>query len=105
MPTFLVIQRHSPENCPRHNEKTRKIRLEFMDKAEAIMKKHGVKMVGGWVVHAEHLTVAVFEAPSLEAFQKCAMEPEHEKMSAYNTMEVKLAMSIEEATKILKQTK
>jgi hypothetical protein len=34
MPTFLMISRHSPENCPMFNEKTRKVMMECMDKID-----------------------------------------------------------------------
>jgi hypothetical protein len=32
MPTFLIISRHSPENCPINNEKMKKMTLELPDK-------------------------------------------------------------------------
>ena len=43
--------------------------------------------------------------PSLEAFQKFSMEPEIIATSAYDTAEVKIAMSIEESMKMLQQAK
>jgi len=105
MPTFLLISRHSPENCPMFNEKARKMILQLVNKMEELLKKHGVKMVGGWAVHSEHLMFWVYEAPSLEAFQKLGMEPELLAWYAYNTCEVKSAISSEEAMKMLKQAK
>ncbi len=55
MSTFLLIHRSSPENSPVYNEKSRKMVLELVDKFEELLKKHGVKMIGGWVVPSEHL--------------------------------------------------
>ena len=40
MPTFLMISRHSPENCPINNEKMKKITLELPEKMSALEKKH-----------------------------------------------------------------
>ena len=62
-------------------------------------------MVGFWQVPLEHLIFEVYEAPSLEAFQKLGREPEILAWSAYNTVEMKLAISSEEAMKRLKQVK
>jgi len=101
MPTFLVISRHSPENCATFNEKARKIQIELMGKLDGLLKKHGVKRVGAWTVPGgEHLSFMVFEAPSLEAFQKFSMEPEIKALNAYSTNETKLVMTIEEAMKL-----
>lgn len=103
MPTFLMISRHSPENCGAFNEKVRKAYLELMGKLEGLLEKHGVKMVGSWVVPSEHLNFMVFEAPNLDAFQKLSMEPEILAMTAYTTAEIKLAFSTEESIQMLQQ--
>jgi len=41
----------------------------------------------------------------LDAFQKLGMEPEVLALSAYETYEVKLALSMEETVKMLRQAK
>jgi len=102
MPTFLMISRHSPENCPLNNEKMKAMTLELPDKLGRLEKKHGVKRVGAWTVVPEHLLVWVYEAPSSEALQKFSMEPELLKWMAFNTSEIKLAMTLEESMKLLK---
>jgi hypothetical protein len=102
MPTFLIISRHSPENCPMNNEKMKKLTLELPDKLGGLEKKHGIKRTGVWTVIPEHLVVWVYEAPSSEALQKFSMEPEIAKWMAWNTNEIKLAMSLEESNKLLK---
>ena len=102
MPTFLIISRHSPENCPLNNEKMKKITLELPQKLGDLEKKHGIKRIGVWTVIPEHLTVWVYEAPSSENLQKFSMEPEMIKWMAWNTNEIKLAMSLEESIKLLK---
>jgi hypothetical protein len=105
MPMFLLISRHSPENCPMFNEKARKAFMEYSTKLDGILKKHGVKMLGNWNVPTEHLSVIVFEAPSIEDFNKCGMEPAVLALSAYETYEVKLAIGMEEAMKMMRQAK
>ena len=102
MPTFLIISRHSPENCPINNEKMKKLTLELPDKLVGLEKKHGLKRVGAWTVIPEHLLVWLYEAPSSEALQDFSMEPEMVKWMAWNTSEIKLAMSLEESIKLLK---
>jgi len=105
MPTFLLISRHTPENCPMNNEKKRKANLAYFAKWDAWSKKYKVKMVGAWSVSDEHVTFLVVEAPSLEAFQKLRMEPEARAVAATETIETKIVVNKEEILKILRQTK
>jgi hypothetical protein len=102
MPAIIVLQRHSVENCPMNNEKMKKMASEIMDKLPALTKKHGIKMVGNWSVVREHLNIIVYEAPSLDAFLKLQMEPAIMKWIAQHTTEIKIAMTTEEAMKLLK---
>jgi hypothetical protein len=69
------------------------------------LKKHRIKSLGIWVVPAEHLTILVDEAPSLDAFQKLMKEPSWIPITAYATVGTKVAISAEEAVKMLKQAK
>jgi hypothetical protein len=102
MPTFLMITRHAPENCPMFNEKTRKTYVDWFSNMDKISKKYKMKMLWGGGVISEHLSVFIIEAPSLEAFQKASMEPEALALGKYETAEVKLATGMEEAMKMLK---
>jgi len=61
------------------------------------------KMLGGWIVTTEHLAVYAFEAPSFEAFQKLGNEPEVLALSAFETYEIKPAISFEEAVQMIQQ--
>jgi hypothetical protein len=105
MPTIIQISKHSPENCTLFNEKARKVSLDILTKLEGLAKKHGVKVIGAWNVPSEHLVIAVYEAPTFEAFQKLSMEPEILAWNAYNTTEIKAAITSEEVMKMLKQAK
>ena len=94
--TVLVIERHTSADCPANNTEHRKATLEAAVKLDELAKRHEVNMIGAWNVHAEHLGVQVFEAPSLEAFQAFSMEPEIVKVNNYKTNEVKLATTFKE---------
>ena len=102
MAIFLIVSRHSPENCPLNNEKMKKMTLDLPDTLSGLEKKHGLKRVGVWTVIPEHLTVWVYEAQSSDVLQKFSMEPDIVKWMAWNTSEIKLAMSLEESIKLLK---
>jgi len=105
MAIFFMVSRHSPENCPMFNEKARKLWLEYANKSEELLKKHGGKSLGAWVVPTEHLSYWVFEVPSLDAYQKLGMEPLILELSKYETYEIKFAYSMEEVTQMLQQAK
>jgi hypothetical protein len=102
VPTFLIVSRHSAENCPLINEKMKAMTLALPAKLDGLEKKHGVKRVGAWTVVPEHLLIWVYEASSSDALQKFSLEPEIIKWMAWNTSEIKLAMSLEESMKLLK---
>lgn len=101
MATFLIISRHSPENCPLNNEKMKQLTLELPEILGALENKHGIKRIGVWTVIPEHLTVWVYEAPSSESLQQFSMEPDMVKWMSWNTSEIKLSMSLEESIKFL----
>jgi hypothetical protein len=105
MPTFLVIEKHTAADCPVNNEKTRKITIESASKLDELAKKHGVKSVGSWTIHLEHLRVYVCEAPSFEAFQEFLREPAISSWTNYATSEVKAALTLEETMQLIKQAK
>ena len=105
MTVILEIARHTAESCPGTNEKARKIVLEVFEHMDELMKKHEVKMIGGWNVHLEHLMVTVFEAPSFEAFQKFRAEPVMDRLAYSQTSEIKVATSAEDVLKFLRQMK
>lgn len=101
IPTFLIISRHSPENCPINNEKMKKLTLELPKKLGTLEKKHDLKRVGVWAVIPEHLTVWVYEAPNSESLQAFSMEPDMIKWMAWNVNEIKLAVTLEENCRLL----
>jgi hypothetical protein len=99
---FLQIAKHTPESCPMHNEKTKKVFADLMAKMGPLTKKHGIKLVGSWTSMPEHLIVNVYDAPNMETLMKFAMEPEAMNWAAYNTTETRPVMTTEEVMKFLK---
>jgi hypothetical protein len=85
-----------------HNEKVKKIVTDIMAKMGQLTKKHGIKVVGGWAAVPEHLSVMVFDAPSLEVILKFSMEPEVMAWMGYNTTETRPVMTLEETMKLMK---
>ena len=101
MATFLCISKHAPDKCPMFNETTKRVYAKWASSYAESYRKHGVKLIGGWTVHAEHLNFWVVDAPSLEAFQALMMEPDILALSAIESMEFKMATSMEEAVKMM----
>ena len=103
MPTVVVTMRHSPENCATFNEAARKATITLVSQQETLLKKYDIKPLGGWIVGNEHLVIMVMEVPSLDTMQQFMMEPGMVAQMAFNTIEVKVATSIEESMKKLLQ--
>lgn len=91
-----MISRHDAADCPAHNAENRKVTLEAFSKMEELTAKHGIKIVGIWNIHSEHLTVQVVEAPSFEAVMAMSIEPPNMKLMNFETAEVKLAQTGQE---------
>jgi hypothetical protein len=101
MVTFLATSKHAPDKCPMFNEATKKAYEKWAGSYAEIYRKHGVKLIGAWTVHGEHLNFWVIDSPSVEALQALMMEPEILALSAFETMEFKMAMNMEEILKTL----
>lgn len=104
MPIQMVFVRFSPQNDPMFNEKSRKVWMEYFSKREELLKKHGIKSLRAYSVPAEHLMISVLEG-SLDDMNRLSLEPENVATFASGTFEHKVALSAEEAMKMLKQAK
>lgn len=82
--------------------KSRKWPNDLMDKMDKLTKKHGIKVVGSWASMPDHTSVAVYNAPTMEAMLKFSMEPEVITWMGYNTTEMKPVMTLKDAMKLLK---
>ncbi len=101
MAIILVTSKHSPENCPKHNQKARDAVLNLAEKVEELHRKYGIKVIGNWVVPSEHTKFTVYDVPSVEAFQECGKEPAIAALKAFKTSEIRTAVDFKEALKEL----
>ena len=101
MVTVLMFERHTAESCPVGNEKAMKVQQALAAKLPEISKKYGIKVIGGWTIHNEHLMVYVLEAPNFEVIDKMGLEPEVLAWRCFSTAEFKTAIPMEEVNKML----
>jgi hypothetical protein len=96
MPTFLLISRHNPESCWMFNEKNRKIHIDLFNQLDALLEKYHITMIGCWFDIPAHTLYEVYDAPSLEAFQKMGMEPAIAGWSSFNTMDIRMVTPLKD---------
>ncbi|MCG7855079.1 MAG: hypothetical protein MIO88_04420, partial [Methanoregulaceae archaeon] len=84
-------------------KKTRQIHLNLLNKLESLLKKYQITLLGCWFDLPGHALYEVYDAPSLEAFQKMSMEPEIVQWSSFNTMDIKLVSTLDDVMMVLKQ--
>lgn len=87
---------HHAESCPVFNKDVRKATAAVIQKMPAVLEKHGIKSVGGWVNLGTHTSYLVYETPSLDAFWACLNEPGIADWLAFNTVKLEVVFSIEE---------
>jgi len=102
MPVFIVVSKHTPENCPIRNESTRKIFVEFPDKLAELLQKYAIKLIGNWAIMPEHKIILVLDAPTADVFQKLMVEPYIIQFLSYNETKIKWATPTQEGMKLLK---
>jgi hypothetical protein len=97
----IEFERHTAESCPVGNEKSLKAQMAYVAKLPEFGKKYGVKMIGGWVIHPQHLGIYVFEAQSVDFVQKFEREPEVMAWRCFTTVDYQMATSVEDVQKSL----
>jgi hypothetical protein len=102
---YMVITTHDPENCPAFNPKTRAIMLAWYARVEALSKKHGIKVIGGWTDHPAHTYYGVMDIPSDAAAVAFMMEPEVHATLGFCKMRSFPVMTDEETYKIIERAK
>ncbi len=102
MVNFLMISKHAPVDCPLHNEKTKKMWMDYVNAVGEIEKKYGTKSVGVWSDIPAHTVYMVVEAPSAEIFQKSLMEPLIMQLILSSETQIKMVLSQEESMKLMK---
>jgi hypothetical protein len=104
MPTFLLISRHSPESCWMFNEKNRRIHIDLFNALDSILKKYQISLKGCWFDIPGHTLYEVYDAPSIEVFQKMGMEPAIAPWSSFNTMQIIMVTPLEEVKEMLQSS-
>ena len=87
MPQYVLIAEHGPETCPSANARTRARAMEGMGQLmPKLCQENGVTFqVGPLHLDPGHRTIAVLDAPSIEAVTKVVMDS---GLSQWNTVEV-----------------
>ena len=101
MPRYALISDHSPDLCPSANAKTRARMLEGLnpENAEKIARSLGLEtLFGPFHLDPSHRTLALFEAPTIEAVNKWVVET---GMFQWNTVEVTAVTPLEEMMPIV----
>jgi hypothetical protein len=103
MLTLLVLLKHAPADSPFHNERSRKLIFEYMSKQKELMDEHEIEVVvSGTAVGTDEIVLWV-RAPNYEAFQAFLMEPAVMNVLSFNTMEVKVLVTLEEVKQWMTQ--
>jgi hypothetical protein len=104
---MLVMQvaKHSPEVCPAYNDKYRAVTLKWFESAEANCAKFGVKMIGFWTDHPNHLVFMLFDAPSMEAMIGLSMTPETMAMMAFQSIKTFPVVDFKQTWDMIKHSK
>ena len=101
MPHYALLADHSPDLCPSSNAKVRARSLEGLnpENADRVAESLGMKTLFGPLhLDPSHRTLAIFEAPTIEAVNKWVIET---GLFQWNTVEVSAVTSIEEMMPIV----
>jgi len=101
MVTVFVFERHTAADCPARNEISGKIFGELGMKGQELCKKHGIKFVGAWILHPEHLIIYQYDAPSMDAYIQLEREPLMVKWRLFTDAKFKMGITMEDAMKTL----
>ena len=91
---YVALMRHSPESCPDSNATVRKHAQQALGKMEELGKKHHVQPKSMHVLAPAHMSVAIFEAASIEAVRDFLMES---GLAQWNDTELYPSLPPEEA--------
>jgi hypothetical protein len=101
VPRYVLLADHSPDLCPASNAKVRVRMMEGLspDNAEKVAQALGMKTLFGPLhIDPSHRTLAIIEAPAVEAVNKWVVET---GMFQWNTVEVCAVTPIEEMMPII----
>lgn len=91
---FVIIARHSPENCPTSNAKIRQLMKEGAKNIPEVAKKLGVKVISLNVFGPDHEVMAVVEADGIEPVRDFTVQS---RLIQWNTVNIHATWTLEEA--------
>ncbi len=91
---FVIVARHSPENCPSSNAKIRELMKQGAGEVPNIAKKLGVKIITLNVFGPDHEILAVVEANGIDPVRDFAFES---RLAQWNTVNIHATWTMEEA--------
>ena len=101
MPRYVLLADHSPDLCPASNAKVRARMMEGLspENAGKVAQSVGMEALFGPLhLDPSHRTLAIVEAPAIEAVNKWVVET---GMFQWNTVEVCAVTPIEEMMPII----
>ena len=101
MPQYVLLADHNPEVCPGSNARSRARALEGLspENAERVARSLDLRTIFGPMhLDPSHRTLAVFDAPSVEAVNTWIIET---GLFQWNTVEVSAVTPIEEMMPII----
>ena len=99
MVSIILFEKHTAADCSVGNEKALKASIAVKAKLPELYNKYGIKFIGAWAIHPQHLVVYIFDAPSMEAIQRIELEPEVMNWRCFTTADYQLAAPMEEVEK------
>jgi len=99
---IFQVMRHSPESCPLGSPKNLDTAIQWFENLEASTARQGIKVIGVWTDRAGHISYAIFDTPSMEAFTKFETDPENIPMLTFNTIEKTVVTSAAETLAFFK---
>ncbi len=91
---FVIIARHSPENCPSSNAKIRQIMAEGAKDVPNIAKNLGLKIITLNVFGPDHEILAVVVADRIEPIRDFVFQS---RLAQWNTVNIHATWTMEEA--------
>jgi hypothetical protein len=103
MPRYALLADHTPDICPASNAKTRARAMEGLspENTAKVTQALGIQIIIGPLhLDPSHRTLAIVEAPAIEAVTKFVLET---GMFQWNTVEVCPVTPIEEMMPVIMQ--
>jgi len=99
---ILQIMKHSPESCPLGNPANLATVIQWLENLGPSAANLGISVVGVWTDRAGHVSYAIFDTPSMEAFTSLEVDPANIPLLTFNSIEKKVVTSASETLAFFK---